>query len=124
MPPLPSCFLLELKGFYDLHNEVLSPPTHVLPPQRVDLEEYIYRIMLDPVASTMPQQYVPLCPNGSGEEQRDSVVRFFFIKCCPSTSSAPTTTVWTPNLTFDLPLYNQQRCCDPLHTVQLSVTVH
>ncbi len=124
MPPLPGQFPTRIDGFYDLHNKVLSPLTRVLPPQRVNPQEYTYHIMLNPVASTAPRQCVPLCPNGSSEEQCGPIMRSSCIKHCPSTSSAPTTTAWAPNNAFGLPLYIQQRCCNPLCTVQSSVAVH
>jgi hypothetical protein len=62
MPPPPGCLPTRIEGFYDCHITILSPPTCVLPPQRVDPQEYIYHIMLNPVASTVPWQCVPLCP--------------------------------------------------------------
>jgi hypothetical protein len=124
MPPPPGHLPTRIKGFYDLHNKTLSPPTCVLPPQRVGPQKYIYPIMLNPIASTAPQQCIPLCPNGSGEEQSGSIARSNCIKCHPSTSSAPTTTAWAPSRAFGLPLYIQQRCCGPLHTVQSSVIIH
>ncbi len=124
MPPPPGCLPTRIKGFYDLHNKALSPPTRALLPQRVDPQEYIYHIMLNPVASTAPRQCIPLCPNGSGEEQSGSITRSNCIKRPPSTSSAPTPTAWAPNHAFGLPLYIHQRCCDPLCTVRLSVAVH
>jgi hypothetical protein len=120
----PGCLPTIVKGFCDLNNKVLPPPTHALPPQRVDPQKYIYHIMLDPVVSTAPRQCIPLCPNGSSEEQSGSIVRSNCIKRCPTTSSAPNTTTWAPNRTFGLPLYIQQRRCDPLCTVRSSVTVH
>jgi hypothetical protein len=124
MPPPPGCLHTRIKGFYDLHNKVLSPPTRVLPPQSVGPQEYIYPITLNPVASTVPRQCIPLYPNGSCEKQSGSITRSNCIQHHPSTSSAPTTTAWAPNCAFDLPLYIQQRCCDPLCTVRLSVIVH
>ncbi len=124
MPPPPGCLPTRIKGFYDLHNKVLSPPNHALSPQRVDQQEYIYHIMLNPVASTMPWQCIPLWSDGSSEEQSGSIARSNCIKHHPSTSSAPTTTAWAPNRAFGQPLYIQQRCCNPLHTVQLSALAH
>jgi hypothetical protein len=123
MPPPPGCLPTRIKGFYDLHNKALSPSTCALPPRRVGPQEYIYPIMLNPVASTAPWQCTPLCPNGSGEEHSSSIARSNCIKRCLSTSSAPTTTAWAPNRAFGLPLYIQQRCCNPLRTVQSSVVV-
>jgi hypothetical protein len=124
MPPPPGCLPTRIKGFYEIHNKTLSPPTHALPPRRSDPQEYIYYTTLDPVASAAPRQCVPLCLNGSGEEQSGSIARSNCIKGHPSISSAPTTTAWAPIHAFGLPLYIQQRCCDPLHTVQSSVAIH
>ncbi len=124
MPHLPDCLPTRLKGFYDCHITALSPPTHALPPQRVDPQEYIYHITLNPVASTAPRQCSPLCPDSSGEEQSGSITRSNCIKRHPSTSSAPTTTAWARNHASSLPLYIQQKCCNRLCTMQSSVAVH
>ncbi len=124
MLPLPGHLPTKIKGFYDLHNKAFSPPTCVLPPQRVGLQEYLYHITLDPSASAMPRQCIPLCPDGSSEEQSGSIARSSCIKHRPSTSLAPTTTAWAPNRAFGLPLCTQQRCCNQLHTVQLSAAAH
>jgi hypothetical protein len=124
MPPPPGCLPPRIKGFYDCHIMALSPPTCALPPRRADPQQYIHHIMLNPVASTAPWQCLPLCPDSSNEEQSGSIARSNCIKRCPSTSSAPTTTAWAPNRAFGLPLYIQQRCCNPLHTMQSSAAVH
>jgi hypothetical protein len=124
MPPLPGRLPTRIKGFYDLHNKVLYPPTRALPPQRVSPQEYIYHITLNPSASTTPRQCIPLYPDGSSEEQSASIARSNCIKHCPSTSSAPTTTAWAPNRAFGLPLCTQQRYCNQLRTMQLSAAAH
>jgi hypothetical protein len=110
-----------------MHRVVKQPfphPPSALPPQRVGPQEYIYHIMLNPIASTVPWQCIPLCPEGSSEEQCGSIARPNFIKHHPSTSFAPTTTAWAPNRTFGLSLCTQQRCCSQLRTMQLSVAAH
>jgi hypothetical protein len=63
MLPPPGCLPTRIKGFYDLHKKFLFPPTRALLPQRVGPQEYIYPITLNPVASTAPQQCIPLCQN-------------------------------------------------------------
>ncbi len=124
MPPPPGHLPTRIKGFYDCHMLALSLPTRALPPQRVDKQEYIYHITLGLVASIVPQQCVPLCPDSSSKEQSDSIARSNCIKCHPSTFFAPTTTAWALNHAFSLPLYIQKRCCNPLCTVHLSAAVH
>jgi hypothetical protein len=89
MPPPPGCLPTRIKGFYDRHIMALSPPTRALPPQRVDPQENINHIMLDPVASTVPWQCVPLCPDTSSEEQSGSIARSNCIKYNLSTSLLP-----------------------------------